>query len=199
MRRFALGTGTHGASDGGQSAAAQNEDLPAIEIAGGYSLLRSATASTAFNLQGGSASVAANVNDWLGVVGDFGYYRNKSFSPAGFGLNIASYMFGPRYSYRGFAALHAVRAATGRSRPRRRHAVHAGFRVGQRFPRSGERLGHGHRGGVDYNLTRISGRARSPGGMAVHHFPQRRLKPSAQSAADASARCSASGAELALM
>ena len=57
---------------------------------------------SSFNLQGGSASFAANVNDWLGFAGDFGYYSTKSIGPSGFGLNIASYMFGPRISYRRF-------------------------------------------------------------------------------------------------
>jgi opacity protein-like surface antigen len=158
MRKFApalvLAMFLGGASAAAQSAAAQNDATPRIEIAGGYSLLRSATASTVFNLHGGSVSVAGNVNDWLGLVADFGYYRNKSFSPAGFGLNIASYMFGPRVSYRGFEHL----------TPFAQQLVGVGHAGGTLYTQ-GFASGSGAAGpvnafamatgaGVDYNLTR---------------------------------------------
>jgi opacity protein-like surface antigen len=56
-------------------------------------------------MNGGSGSIAFNANDWLGVVADFGGYKNgnitNSAAPgASANATIISYMFGPRLSYR---------------------------------------------------------------------------------------------------
>ena len=101
MRRIALGLAL-GMFLGAASAAAQAQREPRLEIAAGYSFLRTRTvAPTGFNLNGGSLSVAANVNSWLGFVGDFAGYHTRNVPPSGFSLTISSYMFGPRISYRG--------------------------------------------------------------------------------------------------
>lgn len=48
-------------------------------------------------MEGGSASVAVNVNDWLGFAGDFGAYYG---TPVPNGLTGETFTFGPRFSYR---------------------------------------------------------------------------------------------------
>ncbi|MDD5541663.1 MAG: hypothetical protein PHX83_00650 [Acidobacteriia bacterium] len=71
------------------------QETPQAEVFGGYSYIRTGTSSLNFN--GFSSSVAGNVNNWLGVVADVGYYRSKV---AGVSVNAVSYTFGPRFSYR---------------------------------------------------------------------------------------------------
>jgi outer membrane immunogenic protein len=69
---------------------------PAAEVSLGYSYLRLG-GSDGENQNGGSASVAVNVNNWLGLGGDFGGYHS---TPYGVSLNTYAYMFGPRFSLR---------------------------------------------------------------------------------------------------
>jgi len=76
----------------GISAMAQDE-TPGVELFGGYSYLHQNIANGGFNLNGGSTSVALNVNHWLGVVADVGAYHG---SP----LTTVTYLFGPKFSYR---------------------------------------------------------------------------------------------------
>jgi hypothetical protein len=83
------------------TAAAQEVLAPKAEVFGGYSLVRSGGA----NLHGWNASVAGNVNDWFGVVGDFsGNYNSQSLSLLGLSTSastsIYAYTFGPQVSYR---------------------------------------------------------------------------------------------------
>jgi hypothetical protein len=49
------------------------------------------------NQNGVSGSVAYNLHDWLGIVGDFGGYHA---SPGGVSLNTYTYLFGPRLTLR---------------------------------------------------------------------------------------------------
>ena len=49
------------------------------------------------NQNGVSGSVAYNLHDWLGIVGDFGGYHA---SPGGTSLNTYTYLFGPRLTLR---------------------------------------------------------------------------------------------------
>jgi len=78
------------------AAVAHAQDTPAADVAAGYSgfyVLKGFTVYT----NGGSASVAFNANQWLGLVGDFGAYR----APSGLSnLTATTYVFGPRFSYR---------------------------------------------------------------------------------------------------
>jgi outer membrane immunogenic protein len=69
---------------------------PASDVSAGYSFLR-VGGSNGVNMNGGTGSVAFNANDWLGFVGDFGFYHA---SPSGVGLSATTYQFGPRFSYR---------------------------------------------------------------------------------------------------
>ena len=74
---------------------AHAQDTPVAEVAAGYSLLWVPQGYT-FTMNGGSGSVALNVNNWLGVVGDFGAYH----ASPGVSLTAETYTFGPRFSYR---------------------------------------------------------------------------------------------------
>ena len=71
---------------------AQSE-APNFEIAPTYSYLRISQTGTNFN--GGSLSAAVRVNRSIGLVADFGGYTG------GGGATLVSYLFGPRFSYRG--------------------------------------------------------------------------------------------------
>jgi outer membrane immunogenic protein len=51
-------------------------------------------------MNGGSASVAVNVNHWLGFVGDVGGHYTGNAGNGGFTLSVISYTFGPRLSFR---------------------------------------------------------------------------------------------------
>lgn len=103
MRKIALGLALAivlSAAAASAQTGAGAVSTPLLEIAGGYSLVRTSTVvSNSFNLQGGSIALAGNVNHWLGFVGDFGYYSTKFIPPTGFKLNVASYTFGPRISF----------------------------------------------------------------------------------------------------
>ena len=58
----------------------------------GYSYFRLG-GSNGINQNGVSGSVAYLPKEWLGLVGDFGYYHA---SPSGVSVNTATYLFGPR-------------------------------------------------------------------------------------------------------
>jgi outer membrane immunogenic protein len=71
------------------------QDTPKADIAAGYSFLWIGQGFTFF-MNGGSGSVALNLNNCLGAVGDFGAYR----ADPGVSLTAETYTFGPRFSYR---------------------------------------------------------------------------------------------------
>lgn len=74
---------------------AHAQETPVADVAAGYSLLWVPQGYT-FVMNGGSGSVALNVNHWLGAVGDFGVYH----ASPGVSLTAETYMFGPRFSHR---------------------------------------------------------------------------------------------------
>jgi len=76
---------------------ASAQDYPKAEIFGGYSYLHTSIAGTGFSSNGASGSISVNPNNWLGLVGDFGVYHNTT---AGVGVNVVSYLFGPKLAYR---------------------------------------------------------------------------------------------------
>jgi hypothetical protein len=80
------------------SASAMAQDTPLIEAFGGYQYMRAGKGSN-INLQGWNGSVAVNLNDWLGVVGDVsGVYATK---PGISGtLALHTFTFGPQVTYR---------------------------------------------------------------------------------------------------
>ncbi|PYP83742.1 MAG: hypothetical protein DMF61_22370 [Blastocatellia bacterium AA13] len=71
--------------------AAAAQDHPKVEVFTGYSYLRGDLDA---NFHGWEASATGNLNKWFGVTADFsGHYVN--------GLNIHSFLFGPKFTYRG--------------------------------------------------------------------------------------------------
>jgi outer membrane protein OmpA-like peptidoglycan-associated protein len=93
-----------------------NIGVPRFELFAGYSYLRAVPTLAAGNrlmwMNGGSASIAFNVNRYLGLVADFGAYTNSEMRFTGAytstvdvnNANVAafSYLFGPRVSFRKF-------------------------------------------------------------------------------------------------
>ena len=75
---------------------ARGQNTPAADVALSYSGIEIPKGAS-FRVYGGSSSVALNVNNWLGAVGDFGFYHASPFGP---GLAAGTYTFGPRFSYR---------------------------------------------------------------------------------------------------
>jgi hypothetical protein len=93
-----------------------NIGVPRFELFLGYSYLRAVPAPAVGNrlvwLNGGSASVAFNVNRYLGLVGDFGAYTNSQLNFTGGytstvnvdnpSVAVLTYLFGPRLSFRNY-------------------------------------------------------------------------------------------------
>jgi len=83
--------------------AAQAQDIPKFDIFAGYSYVRENPSTPkvgSYSLNGGSASVAYNVNSWLSGVADFGGYHNGSILGTHTDGTLSTYMFGPRVSFR---------------------------------------------------------------------------------------------------
>jgi outer membrane protein OmpA-like peptidoglycan-associated protein/opacity protein-like surface antigen len=92
----------------------RNLGTPKAELFVGYSYLRAIPAPAAGNrlmwMNGGSTSLAYNLNRHLGIVGDFGAYTNSEIRfQGGYGSTVDvdngnvgaySYLFGPRLSFR---------------------------------------------------------------------------------------------------
>jgi outer membrane protein OmpA-like peptidoglycan-associated protein len=88
----------------------RSSNTPRVELFGGYSFWRAVPFSAGNRIawmHGGSASVAYNLNNWLGLVADFGGYRVTRFGSGGTSTgivsadgNVFSYLFGPRVSFR---------------------------------------------------------------------------------------------------
>src|SRR5258708_39575279 len=87
---------------------AKAQELPKIDASVGYSYFRANPATpgfSAFNLNGGSASVAYNVRDWVSGVADFGGYHVGNSNGFNVDNHLLTYMFGPRFTYRGYRRL----------------------------------------------------------------------------------------------
>ena len=88
------------------AAKAQESQRDRVEVFAGYSYVRAnpATSGTdGFSLNGGSASLSYNINNWLSGVADFGGYNNSNILSSGVNGTLATYLFGPRVSYRHFS------------------------------------------------------------------------------------------------
>ena len=83
---------------------ASAQDVPTFEVFTGYSYVRMSvgigTGLRTTNFNGASASVAYNLNNWLGVVGDFGGYTTGNFAGGGLQGSVITYLFGPKISFR---------------------------------------------------------------------------------------------------
>ncbi len=86
------------------SSSSSGEETPKGEAFAGYSFIRfnvdSHLLQHNYNVHGGTTSIAGNVNNWFGLVGDFGFYR-ISDHPPGTSAHMFTYLFGPRFSHRG--------------------------------------------------------------------------------------------------
>jgi opacity protein-like surface antigen len=86
------------------SCTAAAQEAPKAEVFGGYSYFRLNPRSTfmeGINLNGWNASLAGNVNDWFGIVGDFsGQYSKPRILGVDLNIKTHSFLFGPRFSYR---------------------------------------------------------------------------------------------------
>ena len=78
------------------------QEYPKAEVFGGYQYIRLNPGGT--NCQGFGGAAAANVSNWLGVAGDFGYCRVTGL-PSGVSAHSVNYMFGPRVTYRSYGSL----------------------------------------------------------------------------------------------
>lgn len=84
---------------------AQAQDTPKVDIFAGYSYVRqnpSASGVSSYSLNGGSASVAYNANNWLSGVADFGAYHSGNILNSGADGTVSTFLFGPRVSVRHF-------------------------------------------------------------------------------------------------
>jgi opacity protein-like surface antigen len=82
---------------------AQAQETRGMEVSGQYQYVRinpGQGAPTA-NCQGAGGTFAANVNRWVGIVGDVGYCKVTG-QPTGFSAHDINYLFGPRISYRNY-------------------------------------------------------------------------------------------------
>src|ERR1051326_5799064 len=95
-----------------KSSSGESATHPAFDLFGGYSFVRFSTNTTVpvapagtanvketFNWHGLEASIAGNVNRWLGLVFDFGAYRIKDVPPNVSG-SAYTYLAGPQFSMR---------------------------------------------------------------------------------------------------
>jgi len=83
----------------------QAQERKTIDVFAGYSYVRAnpATSGTdGISLNGGSASVAYNFNNWLSGVADFGGYHAGNILGSGVEGTLSTYLFGPRVSYHRF-------------------------------------------------------------------------------------------------
>ncbi len=81
------------------------QELPKIDASVNYSYLRANPGTSGFNgfnLNGGSASASYNFRDWLSGVADFGAYHVSSADGVNVDSHIATFLFGPRVTYRGW-------------------------------------------------------------------------------------------------
>ena len=85
------------------SGRAAAQDLPKIEVSGGYSYVRANQINSGgccFHMNGGSGSLAVNVNRHIRLVGEIGGYHSGNVNSTGLDLNVVSYLFGPRIALR---------------------------------------------------------------------------------------------------
>src|SRR5260370_9196059 len=83
---------------------ANAQELPKIDASVSYSYFRAIPGTSgfnSFNLNGGSASVAYNYRDWLSGVADFGGYHVGNSNGVSADDHLLTYLFGPRFTYRG--------------------------------------------------------------------------------------------------
>jgi Outer membrane protein beta-barrel domain len=143
---------------------ASAQQAPRVDVSTGYSFLRLG-GSGGTSQQGGSISIAGNLNHWLGIVGDFGGYHSLPF---GVRLNTYTTLLGPRFSLRTgrvtpfvqtlFGGAHMSASVNGISAGKTSFAINAGGGIDLR-------LSHhlALRPQVDYIALRSSGQTLNSG------------------------------------
>src|SRR5258708_6878230 len=115
------------------------QEYPKAEVFGGYQYIRLNPGGT--NCQGGGGSATGNVNNWLGVAGDFGYCKVTGL-PSGTSAHALNYLFRPRGSYRASAPLTPFA-----------HVLFGGQHFGGSGGGSANSFAMALGGGADYKLT----------------------------------------------
>lgn len=82
---------------------AQAQETRGMEVSGQYQYVRinPGQGAPSINCQGAGGTFAANVNRWVGIVGDVGYCKLTG-QAAGVSAHDINYLFGPRFSYRNY-------------------------------------------------------------------------------------------------
>ncbi len=85
---------------------AQAQETRAMEVSGQYQYIRiyPGGGAPSSGCQGAGGTFAANLNNWLGLVGDVGGCKVTGL-PAGTSSHEINYLFGPRLSYRNYGRL----------------------------------------------------------------------------------------------
>ena len=81
---------------------AQAQERQTIDVSVGYSYVRynpDTPNLKSFSMNGGSASVAYNFNNWLSGVADIGGYSKHNILGNGVSGTLSTYLFGPRVSF----------------------------------------------------------------------------------------------------
>jgi opacity protein-like surface antigen len=79
---------------------AQAQESRGMEVSGQYQFVRISPGQGApsSNCQGAGGTFAANLNSWVGLVGDVGGCKVTGL-PTGFSSHEINYLFGPRFAY----------------------------------------------------------------------------------------------------
>lgn len=85
------------------SVAAQAQETRGMEVSGQYQYIRiyPGQGAPSANCQGAGGTFAANVNRWVGLVGDVGFCKVTGL-PSGTSSHEVNYLFGPRFAYRNY-------------------------------------------------------------------------------------------------
>jgi opacity protein-like surface antigen len=88
------------------SSLAQAQETRGMEISGQYQYVRiyPGQGAPSASCQGAGGTFAANVNRWIGLVGDVGFCKVTGL-PTGASAHDINYLFGPRFSYRNYGRL----------------------------------------------------------------------------------------------
>src|ERR1700730_7577380 len=85
---------------------AQAQETRGMEVSGQYQYVRISPGQGApsINCQGAGGTFAANVNSWLGIVGDLGFCKVTGMA-AGTSSHEINYLFGPRFADHNYGRL----------------------------------------------------------------------------------------------
>jgi opacity protein-like surface antigen len=116
------------------SLSAQAQEVPQVEISGGYSFLDANVSGTSFHLQGGNVSATENLNHWFGGKMEFNAFSGTA---SGVTVTAQTITYGPVFAYHKFermtpfahvriGAIHASQGYLGISESGTKFAISAG-------------------------------------------------------------------------